>query len=188
IHLPDGREAYLTRGRSFSPVGRLRAWLRGRPWRSPGVTLGRVLFHLERYGIPAPRLFAFGQRFTGPLSAEWFAMHSPPAQFAAYPDAATAEQLGRCLRRLHDAGCRVTGDPLAVFGVDAGGASVRDVTGIALCRRITDSVREYDLDRLLAAIPVPSRPAAEAGYRNGKHSDTEHTARLSALASRRLPA
>jgi tRNA A-37 threonylcarbamoyl transferase component Bud32 len=188
IRLPDGREAHLIRGRSFAPLGRLRAWLRGRPWRSPGVTLGRVLFHLERYGISAPRLFAFGQRFTGPASAEWFALHSPPAQLAAYPDAATAEQLGRCLRRLHDAGCRVTGYPLAVFGVDAGGVSVRDVAGIALSRRITDSAREHDLDRLLAAIPVPSRPSAEAGYRNGKNSDNEHTARLPTLVSRPLPA
>jgi hypothetical protein len=78
VTLPDGRKAFLIRGRSFAPFARLSAWVRGRPWRSPGVTLGRVLFHLERYGIPAPRLLAFGQHFTGRASAEWFALHTPP--------------------------------------------------------------------------------------------------------------
>src|SRR5207248_942677 len=62
VRLADGHDVVLIRGRSFAPLGRLRAWLRGRPWRSPGVTLGRVLFHLERYGVAAPRLLAFGQR------------------------------------------------------------------------------------------------------------------------------
>ena len=52
IRLGDGRAAMLLRGRSYTPFSRLYAWVRGRPWRSPGATLGRVLFHLERYGIP----------------------------------------------------------------------------------------------------------------------------------------
>ena len=59
-----GRDAILLRGRTSAPFGRFRAWLRAIPWRSPGVTVGRVLFHLERYGVPAVRLLAFGQRFT----------------------------------------------------------------------------------------------------------------------------
>ncbi len=33
VRLPDGRPAVLVRGRSVAPLGRLRAWLRGRPWR-----------------------------------------------------------------------------------------------------------------------------------------------------------
>lgn len=171
IALPDGRSAQLIRGRSVAPFGRLRARLRGRPWRSPGVTLGRLLFHLERYGIRGPRLLAFGQRFASPIAAEWFALHSPPAPSVS-PSAnrATAEQLGHCLRQLHDAGCRLTGYPLVVFGADRDGVSIRDATGIALCRRMTDSVRDGELSRLLAALDVPNRPGAEAGYRSGTTS------------------
>jgi hypothetical protein len=166
VTLPDGRRAHLIRGRSFVPFARLSAWVRGRPWRSPGVTLGRVLFHLERYGIAAPRLLAFGQRFTGRASAEWFALHTPPPH--ALPeviDAAIAEQLGRLLRQLHDAGCRVVGALYQVFGTDFRGASVRDVTRIALAKRLTTADREHDLARLLASLPPESRVAAEASYR-----------------------
>lgn len=162
VSLPDGREGMLIRGRSFAPLGRLVAKWRGRPWRSPGVTLGRVLFHLERYGVPAPRLFAFGQRFTGPASAEWFALHDVPADpLPADVEPATAEELGRLLRRLHDAGCRPVGDPLAVFGVDA----VRDVTRVRIVRRLSDRDRLCDLERLAAGLPARCRTAARASYR-----------------------
>jgi hypothetical protein len=64
-----GRDAVLVRGSSSAPLGRLRAWLRATPWRSPGATIGRVLFHLARYGVPAPRLLAFGQRLTSATGA-----------------------------------------------------------------------------------------------------------------------
>ena len=73
-----GRDAVLLRGRTSAPLGRFRAWLRAAPWRSPGVTAGRVLFHLARYGVPAPRLLAFGQRFVTATSAEWFALYEAP--------------------------------------------------------------------------------------------------------------
>jgi hypothetical protein len=164
VRLPDGRPAELTRGRSFSPLGRLAARWRGRPWRSPGATLGRVLFHLERYGVPAPRLFAFGQRLTGPASAEWFALHEPPADpLPAGVEPATAEHLARLLRRLHDAGCRPAGDPLAVFGA----SGVRDVAGVRIVRRVSDRDRIHDLERLAAALPAGCRATAEAAYRTG---------------------
>lgn len=79
IQMADGREATLVRGRSFAPFGRLRAFLRGRPWRSPGANVGRELFDKQRYGIPAPRLYAFGQRLTGRCTAEWFALYETEA-------------------------------------------------------------------------------------------------------------
>jgi tRNA A-37 threonylcarbamoyl transferase component Bud32 len=167
VALADGREGFMIRGRSFAPFERIAAAFRGRPWRSPGVTLGRVLFHLERYGIAAPRLLAFGQRLTSPVSAEWFALHTPPAD--ALPeviDPATAEQLGRCLRQLHDAGCRLVDEPQAVFGWDSLGVSVRDVTRVALVKRLTAADREGDLARLVASLPPELRTATEAGYRS----------------------
>ena len=172
IRLPDGRECVLIRGQSFAPFGRFAAWFRGRPWRSPGVTLGRVLFHLERYGIPAPRLLAFGQRFTGHASAEWFALHTPGCdRLEASPTEGQAELLGRRLRQLHDSGCRPTGEPLSVFGFDAHGISIRDVTAVRLVRRLSTRDREADLARLLTALDPANRTGTEAGYRSDPHSN-----------------
>jgi tRNA A-37 threonylcarbamoyl transferase component Bud32 len=166
IQLPDGREAVLIRGRSFTPVGRFIAWVRGRSWRSPGVTLGRLLFHLERYGIPAPRLYAFGQRFTGSTTAEWFTLHTPvAAPITTPPDLATAEQLGRRLRQLHDAGCSVVGNPLAIFGLDDGSVCIRDILAI----RIAKPKADHELRCLLAALSPWVRKAVKEGYQPGQH-------------------
>jgi tRNA A-37 threonylcarbamoyl transferase component Bud32 len=163
IRLGDGRAAHLIRGRSHAPLGRLRAWLRARPWRSPGVMLGRVLFHLERYCVPAPRLLAFGQRLTGPMTAEWFALHTPPAPSFTEITRPVAEQLGRLLRRLHDAGCRPNGDPLITFGID-NVATVRDVTNIRLVRRLSRRERATDLQSLMNLVEKRIRIALENGY------------------------
>jgi hypothetical protein len=166
--LRDGREGVLIRGRSVAPLGRFAAALRGRSWRSPGVTLGRVLFHLERYDVPAPRLFAFGQRFTGRATAEWFALHELPGD--AVPGSVephTAEQLGLVLRLLHDAGCRPVGEPFAAFGVSSCGVAIRDVTRVRLVRKVSRQARGQDLASLVASVPEWSRAAVEAGYLAG---------------------
>lgn len=144
VTLSDGRPAVLVRGRSVAPLGRLRAWLRGRPWRSPGVTLGRVLFHLERYGVPAPRLYAFGQRLTGPVTAEWFALYEPLAG-----EAITGGQTEALLHQLHAAGCRPVNDRWA--WVDAAGrVSVGDPRAVRIVRRLTDRQRRADFARTRA--------------------------------------
>ena len=44
--------------------------------------------------------------------------------------------------------------------------SVRDLTRVALVKRLTTENRESDLARLLAALAPESRAAAEAGYRS----------------------
>lgn len=191
VRLPDGREGVLIRGRSFSPFGRLRAKFRERPWRSPGVTLGRVLFHLERYGVPAPRLLAFGQRFTGCATAEWFALHSPPpGPIPGTLDLAAAEDLGRVLRRLHDSGCRPVGEPLAVFGLSDHGVAVRDVTRLRIVRRITvRDHRERDVGRLAAALPLLCRSAVRLGYtRDWCSCDHQPTSIPESVGSRLIPA
>jgi tRNA A-37 threonylcarbamoyl transferase component Bud32 len=167
INLPDGRPAVLARFRSFAPLGRFAAWLRGRPWRSPGATLGRVLFHLERYGIPGPRLFAFGQRETGPATADSFALHEPPAgepldAWLRSPHHAEAhrevlEQVDHLLRQLHDAGCRLdpSGMPLRVDS--AGRLLLGDVRAVRLCRRVNDRARRADRFALSCLLQTPNR-------------------------------
>lgn len=178
--LPDGREGVLIRGRSRAPFGRLKARLRGKPWRSPGASLGRILFHLERYGVPAPRLLAFGQRLTGAASAEWFALHTtPPKRITPDIDPATGEQLGRVLRRIHDAGCRpVEGAPLSPYSLDDRGVSVGDVTRVRLTRQLGSHDRSHDLGLLLASIPLSVRAATEGGYHQGEWPHEHHQSRI----------
>jgi tRNA A-37 threonylcarbamoyl transferase component Bud32 len=167
IRLPDGRPGVLHRFRTFAPLGRLVARLRGRSWRSPGATLGRVLFHLERYGIPAPRLLAFGQLETGPAPADSFALHEPPAgepldHWLARPRAdedrrEVLDQVGLLLRQLHDAGCRLVlrGMPFRVDGV--GRVSLGDVQAVRLARRVSDSDRRADRLALSVLLQTPIR-------------------------------
>jgi hypothetical protein len=158
-----GREAILVRGSTAAPLGRLRAWLRATRWRSPGVTAGRVLFHLERYGVPAPRLLAFGQRLVSPTGAEWFALYEAPrgallrrwrrTQCAA-EQRKMFEAVTECLRKLHDAGCVLT-DARAAFAVSADGAiSVADPFAVQIVRRVTDDVRKRDLRAMALLLGV----------------------------------
>lgn len=167
VRLADGRPGVLHRFRTSDPFGRVVARLRGRSWRSPGATLGRVLFHLERYGIPAPRLLAFGQRETGPASADSFALHEPPAGepldrwlAGSHPEEDRREvldQLDLLLRQFHDAGCRLTpgGMPFRVDGV--GRVTLGDVRAVRLVRRVRESDRAADRRSLVASLPTPIR-------------------------------
>lgn len=117
VTLPDGRRAVLARFRTVAPVARFLAAVRGKLWRSPGAKLARVLFHLERYGIDGPRLLAFGQRLTGPLSADSFVLYEPVT--ATEPTEETPE----ILAKLRAAGCAVVPGE-AAFAVAAGGRVV----------------------------------------------------------------
>jgi hypothetical protein len=174
ITFPDGRRALLVRFTSFDPLGRLVAALREKPWRSPAATAGRVLFHLRRYGVPAPALLAFGQRFTSPVRAESFVLYSPPA--GAVPVAARLAQLtpgaraallrdcGRVLRSLHDAGCRVVpGDRPALVACERG-ASVESPFAVRLVKRLTPAARRADLRMLLRGELAGAGAAVTQGY------------------------
>jgi tRNA A-37 threonylcarbamoyl transferase component Bud32 len=184
VQLPDGCDAILIRGRSFSPLGRLRAWFRGKSWRSQGVTLGRLLFHLERYGIAAPRLLAFGQRFTGRTTAEWFALHTLPAEaITVLPDSAIALQLGRMLRQLHDAGCSVGDKPLTIFGLDCSVVCIRDPMAV----RIAKPNAERELRSFLAALPHGVRKHAKLGYRTEQQPIRQDKTTRATKTVNRLP-
>ncbi len=73
----DYNGAVLVRWHTSDPLGRLRAAVRERPWRSPAAVAARVLFHLARFDIPAPRLLAFGQKLTGWAAADSFLLYEP---------------------------------------------------------------------------------------------------------------
>jgi hypothetical protein len=183
---------WLVRGKSFDPFGRFVAWVRGRPWRSPEVTLGRVLFHLERYGVAAPRLLAFGQRFTGPASAESFALYEPPDAppladwLCENPPPGerrrVCEMIGATLRQVHDAGC-----VLADFAADEPPVWVSDdhtdrvrfgaVRAVRIVRRVGDRRRFRDLRRFLDVCgvePRSDRARAVRGYLRSQWSNSQY--------------
>lgn len=154
------RPAILVRGRAFAPWDRLRAWWRAVPWRSPGVTAARVLFHLERYGLAAPRLLAFGQRWVGRTRAEWFVLYEPVRGTSLREQWtwATAKQRQRLrgllmeyLTRLHDAGVVVV-DPATALAVDDRGVALAAPLAVRLVRVVPESRRHRDLRRVLRAL------------------------------------
>jgi hypothetical protein len=145
ITLPNGRAGLLRVSRYARPFGRWFATLRGRPWRSHELKFARLLFHLERHGIPAPKLIAYGQTVPRFQPAGSFVLSET---FTAEPlcpgheDAALA-----MLDRLHQAECALAGlgpdgEP---FGVICGRVVIRDATRLRLARRL--SRRQMDCER-----------------------------------------
>ncbi|HVL14168.1 MAG TPA: hypothetical protein VM529_16475, partial [Gemmata sp.] len=114
-----------------------------------------ILFHLERYGILAPRLLAFGQRETSAWSAESFVLFEPPRgmplrEWRSHSDSADVkQQCESLLRNLHDAGCRLSSHGDAFRVDDAGRVSIADPRTIRLQRKISARARRADFARLL---------------------------------------
>ena len=89
------------------------AWICRKAWRSAQLRKARLLFHLERHQVSAPKLLAYGQRCRG-LQAKAFvlaetvdAVPLPAALRKADPNTRhlLLERLAETLRRLHEAGC-----------------------------------------------------------------------------------
>ncbi|HEV3238135.1 MAG TPA: lipopolysaccharide kinase InaA family protein [Gemmataceae bacterium] len=72
VNAPGMPEAVLNRRRENRPLYQLWNWLRRRSVISPELRQARILFRLQRYGIPTPRLLGFGQRQFFPGRIESF--------------------------------------------------------------------------------------------------------------------
>jgi tRNA A-37 threonylcarbamoyl transferase component Bud32 len=72
VPLPGGRKGLLVRRREDQPLRWLWLGLRCRPLVSPELRRAGELFRLQRQGLPAPRLLAFGQRHAPPWRTESF--------------------------------------------------------------------------------------------------------------------
>lgn len=134
ISLPTGRIGLLRASRYRLPIGRWCATLRGRSWRSPELQAARLLFHLERHGIPAPKLLAYGQTAAHGLAARSFVLTSPPAAGPVGP--ADESAVRDLLDRLHAAACRLIaiGPDGQPFGVADGRVVISEVSRLRLCR------------------------------------------------------
>lgn len=155
VTFASGQRGLLTRFSTWDPLGRRLARLREKPWRSPAARLSRILFHLQRHGIPGPKLLAFGQRLVTTSQAESFLVEAPLPGSAPLPttlEPTLAMALGRRLRSLHEVGLRVIPEQLdRAFVVlpnnEVGIASSRCLT---LHRRVSDRARQQDCRRLAA--------------------------------------
>jgi hypothetical protein len=148
ISLPGGRSGFLRVAGYPLPFGRWWTAARGRSWRSPELRAARLLFHLERHGIPAPKLLAYGQVVPAFTPARSFVLFAPPTAALVGPD--DAAPVRELLQRLHAAGCRLVrvgpvGEP---FGMAGERAAIRDVSRLRLAKRLTRSQIDRDRDRL----------------------------------------
>jgi len=142
VSIGAGRQAQLVCRREIRPGARICGWLRRHPVRSPELCHAGILFRLQRYRIPSPRLLAFGQCIVPPWRVDSFVL------IEAFPDAVCLprwlrehagvspkflkqshrliREAGILLRRIHDAGCYLSNEAL---GNDAGTFQVRQLEG-----------------------------------------------------------
>ena len=138
----NGRTGILHVARYRVPLQKWLAKIRGKIWRSAELKTARLLFHLERHGIPAPKLLAYGQHKNAAFCL------SEPLDYRAV-NAADQAALTDLLHRLHEAGCRLQGDP---FGMEGSNAVVASPEYLRLHRRLSHSHTEKDHARLDAIL------------------------------------
>ncbi len=168
VTFPSGRRGLVVRFTNVDPLGRFVSAIRERPWRSPATVASRILIQLQRAGIPAPQLLAFGQRFTSSISAQSFVLYEAlqkavPVALRLSQTSTRGDVLRECvvlLRRLHDAGCRPSAAP--AFVVAKGTVGVDSPFAVRLAKRLTDSDRQADLTRLLRSV-LHDLPRTERG-------------------------
>jgi tRNA A-37 threonylcarbamoyl transferase component Bud32 len=194
LHLPAHPDCTLLRFRGRYAVGRLLAAVRGRAWRSPAAVVARLLFHLDRYGVDAPPLLAFGQRTPSPVRAESFVLFGLPADAPTLRDALPAAgeerrrrlfQLGAAVRGLHEAGC--VGGGAAAYRVTGSRLVVDPSAGVRHVRRVSDASRTRDLIQTIRGLGRLSRADVGRvlrGYRAGRPADDRTAKRLAAAAHR----
>lgn len=187
VPLSEGRRGVLVRRRVTRPRGWLAAWLRGRAALAPEREQADVLFRLQRYGVAAPRLLAYGQRSGPPWRRESLLLVELPVNAVGL-----AEWLARCgdpaarrrvlaeawrvLRGMHAAGYYLgpRGKRTPDFLVDSGAAEeARVMLGTVEClevrRQPSDALAARDRDHLQAlvadarAVQANARAAVECG-------------------------
>jgi tRNA A-37 threonylcarbamoyl transferase component Bud32 len=149
FRLRDGRIATLRVRRYVNPLPRWLRALRGKAWRSAELKTARLLFLLERHGIAAPRLLAYGQSCAALSAGSFVLAEAPDADPIRPGDRPQAEAL---LNRLHEAGCVLDPSPLTLshFGTAGGHPVVVDPTGLRLCRKPSRRTMARDQARLAA--------------------------------------
>jgi tRNA A-37 threonylcarbamoyl transferase component Bud32 len=156
----DGRCGKLEAHRYHLSMSRWWARLRGRAWRSPELRHQRLLFHLERHHITAPRVLVFGQRaqFGSPANAFLIAQPVPDSVplFQWYDSAERPQQLhllrdlGAFLARLYEARCFFdSGEAIVVSEAQSSNIlAIADTTRLAFVRRLSELQKLRHLAKL----------------------------------------
>jgi hypothetical protein len=170
LGLPDGRTAGLLRFTTVAPLGRIAAGLRGKSWRSPAAVAARILFQLQRFDAPAPRLLAFGQRLTSPVRADSFVLTDSPPGAESLSDRLARSfpgpldrylwlrRCGRAIRALHDSECRFSRvrpgvEPLIIIPDEIGESVILNApTAVERAGKLSDRDRFADVQRVLFAV------------------------------------
>lgn len=173
--VPGSAKAMLIRRSSDEMVRWLWSRLRRRHMTSPEVRQAGLLFRLQRYGVPTPRLLAFGQRHPLPWRTESFLLTDVPrslalAEWLKERPRWTAERkerwrvlraAGDLVRRIHDASCLGLGT-VALLGVRGADHDVvlEDIASLSIDRRGSERKRVADLRGLFHSVPagVCNRP------------------------------
>jgi tRNA A-37 threonylcarbamoyl transferase component Bud32 len=151
--LAYGRQAWLH-------VGGHRGWLRRHSWRAPEVRLARLLFHLERYRLAAPKLLAYGQR-RREGAIESFVLHEKQAANTQPLSAAIFEAnpfrcdwllecLAGMLNRLHESGCAAR--TIECFGMDGDTIVIPDPRRLLFRRRLSSRQKAADRTHVIRSM------------------------------------
>jgi heptose I phosphotransferase len=193
LALPGGLRGLLVRRRGRQLLAALWSRLSGRPLSSPEQRQAALLLRLERYAVPAPRVLALGQR-RGPGGQMESFLLTEPATDAVHLEAWLAHdaraargrpgarrdvlrQAGALLRRLHQAGCYLDGQPGALSVQAPPGAAPRlvlgNVEGVRVRRRRRRTRARHDLSHLQGVLARAGCGRTDlrrflAGYRQGE--------------------
>ena len=163
--LPSGETGYLLRGCSF--LGMKGWWnrLRWRPLPSPAQRWARLLIHLQRHKVPAPRLLAFGHRPRSWHSVEWFVLCAPYSVPCSFDDDRLLKDLGRLLRRLHHASCLLIPSPDSLpFGIISNRLYINQIRRVFYDKNISDRKIRKNIHAVLDYFPKCSRKFIIYGY------------------------
>lgn len=183
-------QGFRVRLQQSPPLGwlqRCMARLRGRRVVARAVRDAGLLFRLERFGVPVPKLQAFGQRDDG----GGFLLTRPLHDSTPIKDWLDTRQLlhrrvlrrlGKLLCRVHESGCALEGK---ANGLQVQGESARvvmaDVGPVQIRLLRTDAARARDVRALLNALGLTKLPGdAELVVRGylGKRPDTAASQQL----------
>lgn len=195
VALAPGRLARFVR--TLQTVGR------GTP-AAPEQDMGALLFRLQRFGVPAPRLLAMGHRFLGPTRRCGFALFETPptTPFSAALDALDVARrrrllrdAGRLLRQVHEAGYafKDVPSPLCHLAVtDANDVTLAEVGGLRRSFLTCEQLALLELAREhaeAAAWTRTDRLRLTLGYLGRRRLDDEGRRLIATLAppSRQAP-
>ncbi|GIW84474.1 MAG: hypothetical protein KatS3mg107_0134 [Gemmataceae bacterium] len=163
--LPTGETGYLIRGCSrLTLKGLWNSW-RGYPLSTPAQYWARLLVHLQRRGVPAIRLLAFGHRLRSWHSVEWFVLCAPYSFPCSFEDDRLLIDLGRLLRRLHEASCLLA--PTAIhnaFSVYNDQLYICQIKYIIYRKRISKCKAINNLYSILKYLPFHVHKLIKYGY------------------------